>query len=419
MKIVSLKVQNFQCLKCVEITPSGAVIQLSGKNGAGKSSVLDAICAALQGGKATKVAPIREGETRAEIIAETEKWVAKRVFTPKGTQLVVSTPDGQATFASPQTLLDQVWSELTFDPLDFLRRKPAEQYQLLMHLVGLDFADLDGQRQTLYDERTLVNREVKRLQVTLEQLPPPMETLEDGTPLQEIDLSALLKHKDEAVKAQYAYTDYTETCEKLEATITTLREDLREAEAAYAAVTDKPVMKPDDQAHLTETIMLAESANEQIRAQRARNADHAAAVQAVEEAQARSMALTDQIVALDVDKRTQIESSTFPLDGLTVGHGIVYYRGLPMEQISTGQGVRVSTAMAMAMNPALKVLFIRNGSNLDTEGLHVVAELAEQHGYQVWIEQVDESGTVGIYLEDGMIHRDNTVGAQSQKERHA
>ena len=49
MKILKLTAENFKKLSAVEITPDGNVVVISGKNGAGKSSVLDAIEAALCG----------------------------------------------------------------------------------------------------------------------------------------------------------------------------------------------------------------------------------------------------------------------------------------------------------------------------------------------------------------------------------
>jgi hypothetical protein len=61
------------------------------------------------------------------------------------------------------------------------------------------------------------------------------------------------------------------------------------------------------------------------------------------------------------------------------------------------------TAIAMAANPELRVLRIKDGSLLDENGLRLVAEMADAGDYQVWIEQVDTSGKVGIVMEDGAI----------------
>ncbi len=43
MKIVQLNAENFKRLKAVEITPTGALVEITGKNEAGKSSELERV----------------------------------------------------------------------------------------------------------------------------------------------------------------------------------------------------------------------------------------------------------------------------------------------------------------------------------------------------------------------------------------
>lgn len=69
MKIVKLQAENVKRLRAVEITPNGDVVYISGRNGQGKTSVLDSIWYALKGGDALKGVdkPIREGEKTAMV----------------------------------------------------------------------------------------------------------------------------------------------------------------------------------------------------------------------------------------------------------------------------------------------------------------------------------------------------------------
>ena len=57
----------------------------------------------------------------------------------------------------------------------------------------------------------------------------------------------------------------------------------------------------------------------------------------------------------------------------------------------------------MALNPTVRVLRVTDGSLLDSENLELLAELAREHDFQVWVERVDESGTVGVVIEDGQV----------------
>jgi hypothetical protein len=63
----------------------------------------------------------------------------------------------------------------------------------------------------------------------------------------------------------------------------------------------------------------------------------------------------------------------------------------------------VSVAIAMAANPKLRVIRIKEGSLLDPDGLALIGAMARDHDYQIWIERVDASGKVGIVIEDGQV----------------
>jgi len=96
-----------------------------------------------------------------------------------------------------------------------------------------------------------------------------------------------------------------------------------------------------------------------------------------------------------------------PVDGLGFGDGIVTLNDLPFEQASDAERLRVSIAIAMATNPKLRVIRIRDGSLLDEDSMKMIAEMAKDGDFQYWIERVDSTGTVGIVLEDGEVKADN------------
>ena len=64
-------------------------------------------------------------------------------------------------------------------------------------------------------------------------------------------------------------------------------------------------------------------------------------------------------------------------------------------------------AVAMAINPDLRVVIIRDGSLLDTKHMAVIEQMAKDKDFQVWMEIVDESGEVGVYIEDGQVSKVN------------
>jgi len=44
---------------------------------------------------------------------------------------------------------------------------------------------------------------------------------------------------------------------------------------------------------------------------------------------------------------------------------------------------------------------------LDSKSMEIIEEMAGSGGYQVWVEVVDETGKVGIVIEDGSVQVDN------------
>jgi recombinational DNA repair ATPase RecF len=119
LKLVELRAENVKRLKAVRIKPDGNIVQITGRNAQGKTSVLDSIWYALQG-RAKCDRPIRDGAESAEVEVNLGDLIVKRKWTDKGSYLSVENLEG-AVYKSPQAILDKLVGELTFDPLAFTR----------------------------------------------------------------------------------------------------------------------------------------------------------------------------------------------------------------------------------------------------------------------------------------------------------
>ena len=112
---------------------------------------------------------------------------------------------------------------------------------------------------------------------------------------------------------------------------------------------------------------------------------------------------TTSLENLLIEKNNRINTAKFPIAGLGVDDENVIFNDIPLQNLSTGQQIRVSTAIAMALNPQVKIILIREGSLLDTDGLKVVFDMAQEKDYQIWIESVEDTKGVGIFIENGEI----------------
>lgn len=116
-----------------------------------------------------------------------------------------------------------------------------------------------------------------------------------------------------------------------------------------------------------------------------------------------SEALTKEITSLDQAKADAIRKANLPVQGLDFTEDGVTYNSLPLSQASHAEQIYVSMAMGMALNPELRVLLIKDGEKFDSDTWALVEKLASENDYQIWAEMVDETGTVGVYIEDGEV----------------
>lgn len=415
MKIISLKSENIKRLSAVEITPEGNVVKISGKNAQGKSSILDSIFWALGGEKVIQGKPIREGADKACITLDLGDLVVERRFTQKASTLTVKNKDG-AKFSSPQKMLDELVGRLTFDPLEFMRMDAKKQADTLRDLCGLDFTALDSQRKEFFEERAATNRQVKDLSGQLKAIVVP-----EDAPDEEIDVADLAAQitAGNAHNAKISAMEATqeqrrqkihqvrELQQKLAAELEEAK--LAEAElikAGSAAKVEIEAMVPVDLASLQHQINNAKAINEGARAK----AEYDRVKLAHDTASLDAETLTENIAEVDSRKAAMIREAKLPVDGLGFADdGSVTYNGIPLSQSSSAEQLRVSIAMAMSLNPKLRVLRITDGSLLDSESWKIVEKMAADGDYQAWCECVDETGLVGVYIEDGHVSAVNGV----------
>jgi len=78
----------------------------------------------------------------------------------------------------------------------------------------------------------------------------------------------------------------------------------------------------------------------------------------------------------EVQKREAVASAKLPVDGIEFGDGEIMFKGVPFSQASDAERLTVSIAIAMAMNPKLRVIRVRDGSLLDDGSMAILAQMA-------------------------------------------
>ena len=407
MKILKLTAENIKRLIAVEITPDGNLVQITGKNGAGKTSVLDAIWWALAGTKHIQAQPIRKGENKARVRLDLGEIVVERKFTEAGSTLTVESIKG-ARFSSPQTLLDKLLGELSFDPLAFSRMETSEQFDELRRIskLDVDIDELDALNKGDYAKRTDLNRDskAKRAQIDGMIIPAntPDELVDESVLVDELQKAGEYNAQIEQRKANreriiLEAKGQREQAEKLMVEAKALIKAADEYDEKLKSAPELP--PPVDTVLLRQNIEKAAIINRSVAALKQKRM----LISQVEELENKSTSITEQMCAREQAKADAITRASMPIPDIGFGDGQVIYKNIPFDQASDAEKLRVSLAIAIAANPELRVIRIRDGSLLDDDGLAAIAKMADELDYQVWIERVDGSGKVGVVIEDGMV----------------
>lgn len=425
MKIILFKTERTKNLKAVEIRPNGDVV-LSGKNGQGKSNILNVIMSVLTGKRLED--PIKHGEEDAECLIDVGDFKVIKKWTAKGEYIKVVMANGDVK-AKPMEFLGGIIGDISFDPLEFSTMKPKEQKEILQKLAGLDFTDIESEYQKTFLERSTVNIEIKGIVAQLQNLQAPDPRL----PNEEISFKDELDRLQQLRDKRKAFLDVINISNEKQQGISNSENIIKQCEEKikdiqYAIKVAQDAIKNFQididalviPSEVTENEIIAveaslqdiEKKNVQIRAA----ARYRKLIKDSEKVKQEADGFTQTLNRLEQDKATRIANAPMPIIGLSLGDESVMYNGEIFSNLSEGQKTKVSTAISMALNPLLKIIFIRRWADLDSEGKKELTDLAHAKGYDIWAEVVDESGELGYFIEAGEVKAINGESINQIKE---
>jgi hypothetical protein len=410
LRIVQLDAENVKRIRAARIRPNGSVVRIEGRNAQGKSSIIDAIAATFGGRDWKMDEPIRRGAQRAEVIAHCGDFRIERKWTRKGGDSLRIVDAKGETQRRPQSLLGSWRSALASDPIAFIRMNPSTQNEMLRRLVGIDFAGIDAEREKAYRDRTDANRDAKASRARL-GAPPPKPS---GGP---IDLRPLRDKLDAVGESQAAHArlrmqldaladrriSQRAAVNDLERQLADANREMGEIESEYDATKKKlDVSHPIDGREVAAELDRASAHNDAIVAY----TDYTSRAADVEVLEAKAHELTRKIEQIDERKQKMLSEANYPCDGLAVGDDGPTLNGIPFSQASSAEQLRAGVAISLASKPRFRVVLIRDGSLLDSDGRAELQRIAEEFDAQIFIECVADSPTnteSAFYIEDGEI----------------
>ena len=409
--IVELNIEHYGRIVAFAVKPDGNVITLNGENGAGKSTVLGAIVAALTG--KFPPLPIHEGAGKARIMVKTQEYEIERPFkkTKDGgvsSHVTIKPIGGKVAFKAPQTMINDMLGDLTVDPVAFDSLDDKVKRAKLLELAGINLDEKQADYNKIYAERTDVNRDKDRLRNHANSLRSDFT----GVPEEETNVADVVAERDEIKErlivvetAQETRCAHENRIAEIEDELTKLKDELKVEirlfdECTEIMLDEEGTGIEEEFATLTDKIDAASETNQRIR-------DRSAYAKAEAEAsamEAKSEAMSDQLATIEENKAQAIKGAKLPVDGLGFTDVGVTLNGKPWARAGGAERLRASMGIAMAADPPIKVMLVDEGTAVLDDGMKLIEETLEGTDWQLWIAKASEPGEgTGIVIVDGAI----------------
>lgn len=396
MQVREVEIQNIKGIEYLKFSP-GTLTVLAGANGAGKSSVIDAIRMIFDGGSDPGWLRKNAKKGYCKLVLDTGAVIHKHV-TGTGSRLEIIDADGNPV-AAPQAYVNGLAEALAVDPAKLLdpSLKPKDISKALLDVMPLTFtaeefesacgdcpaelslAGMETMRKVVYSRRTKVKSEAETADRTVTGLRRDMGA-DDPT-----DWAARAKELTaEKAAGEYDIVAVRDVAKReAEAQI----EHVRAVLAAALARIDAEA-RPELDRISADLVVAGERLQQQSKYKGAAETIErmsAAAREKFREADE----LTSQLERLDDLKKRKL--AELPIDGLTFDGYQFLVDGVPWDHVNLARRTDVALQVAVLRAGPLKWLVLDNAEHLDSEGMELLRAGAERRGLQVLAARVTDA----------------------------
>lgn len=405
VKINELLIENVKRVKAVQFEPSAdGLTIIGGRNGQGKTSVLDAIAWALGGNNYKPSIPERDGalvppnlhiELSNGLIVERKG---------KNSTLKVTDPNGNK---SGQQLLNEFVSTLALDLPKFINGSDKDKADSLLKILGIGdvLAQLDTKENQLYAQRTEVGRIADRKKKAADEMP-----MYPNVPKEPVSATELIKQQQEILarngeneRKRQAAARYEQMLAEAQIAFDEAKAALQKAEQdCLTARKSAEDLHDESTAELEKNLAEIEALNIKIRA----NSTKETAEVEANNLQQEYDGLTGQIESVREERSKLLDSAELPLPGLSVKDGKLIYNNMPWDGMSGSDQLKVATAIVRKLNPQCGFVLMDKLEQMDLETLQEFGVWLKQEGLQVIATRVSTGDECSIIIEDGMVKGD-------------
>jgi len=438
MILTGMKIEGYKNISFVELVPDAHMNLVSGKNGAGKSSLIEAMIDAIKGKTEMGKRPqrkIQRGKEKAVIevtLGEGDEALKiKRTITQKDVYLKAERADGKPV---SQTDLDNLLDSSTINITKLLFMSPKDQVDFIKRIAGIDTSEVESIYKELYAERTVLNRALKEAEgalssigeveevarVSVSSIMDEIKKAEESNRIGvdrdnelahiEMEASAL---DDKMGTARERIEYYNQAILQLEEEIKSNEKEYEKMSAEVAKLAAKKVPKKIDIEPFKKKIDDAERIN----ADAQKYDSYLSAKDAVAKAKKNTDSVNKKMSDALAEREKIIKDSRLPFKNVEFDKDLgLIIGGIAFNDMSTAQQIRVMSRIYIESKPELQVIYIKDGSLLDPETLSQISEMSELKDYQFLVEVVDEVDG-SIIMREGSIYNEEESGAEKQEEK--
>lgn len=431
MKIAKLKINNILGVTELELTP-GQFTEISGPNGTGKTSILEAIKSVLEVGHDATL--LRKGADKGEAVLVLDDGTElSKTVTPSGSTSTVRR-DGKKV-PRPGDVIKHLADMISVNPIDFLRAPKKDRVRVLLEAMPLEadtakLAEIAGIKVTaapgthalqviqqvhteVYDARTGTNRAVKEKKATIVQLEQAVPPVPDGAAGDEEELEAALQEIDDTRDAELKRiatkldsiragtrgqvdairTELQAAMDKLkaeaQAKVDALNEELAKREKQAAAARERNVQSFAAQREPIAAQLGTLRQNRDLHARRAQTLETIGVMETeLEGLEDEAQRQTAALAAIEQYKSDLLNS--LPIPGLEVRDGEIYRDGVQFDRLNTAQQVDIAVEIAKLRTGDLGIICVDRIECLDAESMEAFRERALDSGLQMFVTRVSD-----------------------------
>ncbi len=395
MKIDKIKISNVLGVEQMEVK-AGKINEISGKNGEGKTSIIESIKFALQGGSDATL--LRNGAEKSEVVLVFDNGMTvEKSQTPIKATLKVKDKRGK-DIQKPQGYLSKIFDMISVNPVSFLLAKPEERTKVLLKTLNIEVSNdelanelqqsslellaeydvdaiadglkkLEKARSTLFSERTAVNREIKSKKNAIEETEKALQPFETS----EKDFEDVLAEKKKAAEelAQARLDFLEELNQKYAQEKEKLNEKFNKENAVLQAEIGEAERIIKEKTHFIEVNSFLEKSKQEL-----------------ESLNEEANLLSYDIATLDNIKANKLQD--LPIENVDIIDGQLYVNSVQFDRLNTAEQIKVAIEIAKLKAGNSGVICVDGLERFDTNTYNQFKEQIQATDLQVFITKVSD-----------------------------